>query len=201
MSQEVENKYYKHNFVRVDGKNAFIELSDYPLSIGKMLLRFCHYNPNNDNKQDNKIDIYLDILDFLGLCNLVESNYLLKKADFFKKNNKINDSLYEKLSGSTRERAQQLSLPFQLPEGKCVSKTFKIIPSTKYCYNLMASYRLGVEADNGLIIPEGRTLSYIQVPMEHVTLAGLMAYGKLRITAYETVRIGTFKNEYRFTRD
>lgn len=197
MDNQVE--YYKHNFARMDARGAFVELSDYSLSIGKMLFRFVKYNQQT-NKQEYKIDIYMDVQEYLGLCNLVESMYLMKKADFYKNKGQINDSLYEKLSGYTPDKVQGLQVPFQIPQGKGLSKTFKIIPSTKYCYNLMALYRLGNANATGLIIPEGKTLSYIQIPMSHEDLAGLLMYGKIRIEAYETVKLRKYAGEYVFNR-
>lgn len=194
-----EQVYYKHNFARIDARGAFVELVDYSLSIDKMLFRFVKYNEQT-KRQDYKIDIYMDVIDYLGLCNLVESTYLMKKADFLKNKGQINDSLFEKLSGYTPDKVKGLVVPFQVPAGKGLSKTFKIIPSTKYCYNLMALYRLGNESATGLIMPEGKTLSYIQIPMSHEALAGFLMYGKIRIEAYETVKLRKYAGEYVFNR-
>lgn len=197
MDKQVE--YYKHNFARMDARGSFVELSDYSLSIGKMLFRFVKYNQQT-NKQEYKIDIYMDVTEYLGLCNLVESMYLMKKSEFYKNKGQINDSLYESLTGYTPDKVQGLQVPFQIPQGKGLSKTFKIVPSTKYCYNLMALYRLGNANATGLIVPEGKTLSYIQIPMSHEDLAGLLIYGKMRIQAYETVKLRKYAGEYVFNR-
>lgn len=193
-----EKVYYAHNFVRKDARGSFVEAVDSALPIGKMMLNFCKYN-GLTNKMEYTIPIYLNVDEALYLIESVKSTNLYRKLAVIKKQG-LQTPAYSKLSGISMSKLEKYKakLPFEVPAGKTVSKTFTIEPSSKYDYLLRATYKLGREDDKGLIIPEGKPLAYIMVALSHEDLCGFMLFIEKRIQAYETAKMIAYASEYDF---
>lgn len=190
-------KYYNYNFTRLDAKNCFVELVDRGLDIGKMLFRFVKYNPNQGNRQEFTIDFYLSVEEFLALAESVKNGNLYKLIQQAKREGN-QQAVYSKLTGYAPDKLEGRRFPFQVPSGKAVSKSLEIQASTKSDYLLTGVYRLGNEKNNGLIVPEGPRLAYVQIPMSHAQFVGFMKYGEFRIQAYEVVRMIKNRDRYEF---
>lgn len=186
---------YIHNFAREDSKGSFVELSDYPFDIGKILINFVKYN-DETHKQEFNIPIYLDFKDFFGIIESVKSGRVYKRIhEEIKKGNTF-ANVNQFLSGDSSEKAKTRKYPFSVPEGKAVSKSFQFSPSKKSDYLIKACYSIGREEENGLIVPDGKVINYIQIPMSHQTLVGFLTYGYVRIQAYENMKMLNFKDEF-----
>lgn len=186
---------YIHNFAREDSKGSFVELSDYSFDIGKILINFVKYDEKT-HKQEFNIPIYLDFKEFFGIFEAVKSGRIYKKiqSEIKRGNNFVN--VNQILSGDSIEKAKTKKYPFNVPNGKAVSKSFQFSASTKSDYLMKASYAIGREEENGLIVPEGKIINYIQIPMNHQTLIGFLTYGYVRIQSYETMKMINFKDEF-----
>lgn len=193
-----EKVYYAHNFVRKDARGSFVEAVDSALPIGKMMLNFCKYN-GLTNKMEYTIPIYLNVDEALYLTEIVKNSNLYRKLAAIKKQG-LQAPAYSKLTGISMSKIEKYraKLPFEVPAGKTVSKTFDILPSTKYDYLLKATYRLGSEDEKGLIIPEGKPLAYIMIALSHEDLCGFMLFIEKRIQAYETAKMIAYATEYDF---
>ncbi len=190
-------KYYDYNFTRLDAKNCFVELVDRPLGIGKMLFRFVKYDPAQGNRQEFTLDFYLSVEEFLAMAESVKNGNLYKLIQQSKRES-APKPVYSKLAGYSPDKLGERKFPFQVPKGKSVSKSLEIKASTKSDYLITGIYRLGSERDNGLIVPEGAPLAYVQIPMSHGQFVGLMKYGELRIQAYEVVKMIVNRDRYEF---
>lgn len=185
---------YRRNFARTDRKGVILELSDYPFSIGKIQINFVSYDTNTF-KTKFQIPIYMDFTEFLSFREAIRNGSVLRKLQ-----NSTNS--YEKgftlMAGDGALKAQNKSYPFKVPQGKAVSRQFAVQKSTSNDYCLIASYSLAREDSKGLIVPEGKPLNYIMVPIAHNDLMGFLEMGKIRIEAFENMKMLNFKDSFTF---
>lgn len=186
---------YIHNFAREDSKGAFVELSDFSFEIGKILINFVKYDENT-HKTEFTIPIYLDFKEYFALVEEVRSGRIYHRISEEKSKGNMYANVNQILSGDSAEKAKMKKYPFEVPNGKAVSKSFSFSVSKKSGYLLKASLGLGREDEKGLIIPDGKIINYIQIPINHKELYGFLRYGEIRIMAYENMKMMHFKDEF-----
>ena len=152
---------YIHNFAREDSKGAFVELSDFSFDIGKILINFVKYDENT-HKTEFTIPIYLDFKEYFALVEEVRSGRIYRRISEEKSKGNMYANVNQILSGDSAEKARTKKYPFEVPNGKAVSKSFSFSVSKKSGYLLKASLGLGREDEKGLIIP-GVQYKYIEV--------------------------------------
>lgn len=154
-------------FIRIDGKNVFVEAVD-SFAIRKVKINFVEYDPSLNNKQTKSIPFYLDLDKSLLLSNDILSGKLKYLADIEMKNKKGSyaSPIYTQLGGIGKEKLKEKKeLPFEVPDGLCISRMFAITPGEKYPWILSGQIGLGKEQDNGLITPQGKPVQIVRVPM------------------------------------
>lgn len=181
--------------IRLDGKNVFLEVLSDAFSIGKVQINFCEYDPNNGNKQIKKIPIYIDIDKFLVLCHDIMSGKMAKlaeieRADTVKRKNYAkstgkedkyiyckeiyddlggigSESLAKKLSAHKLKNTGKPLYNFEIPSGQSLSRQFKITPGDRKPWILSGEQGLGKENDTKLIVPQGKSLEIVRIPLEN----------------------------------
>ena len=130
MSRKNEKKENINQIAKVSGRTSFVEWTRDAFEIEKIHLGFHTYDESRaqGDRITSKVHIYLDIEEFLALCQDVYSyNMLRKKQNFDKTGNKYGD-LFKKLGGTSIARLKKNER--ERPDGKAESRTFKIQPSS-----------------------------------------------------------------------
>ena len=132
----------------------------------------------------------------LALTNEIMCGNLQKKIAYAKRTGKfngvsINDytAYYLNMGGIKEQRIidkfndYKASFPWVV-KGKGISRQFKIQSGKKYPYLLRAEYSIGQSDEKGLIVPQGRPLSYVTIPLTSESFEELAATVDAHIRAY-----------------
>lgn len=187
---------------RFDGQGVFLEILNTAFTIGKVQMNFCTYDTKT-HKQTNKLEIYLDMGKALALAEMIVNTELDRKIKEMKDSKKANayTSYFTDMGGINlhpngklnKVKYDKLAEQFNwLKEDKDLSRQFKLQESTKYKYMLRAEYSLGHVDDKGLIVPEGKPLTYVQVPITEDDAYILAINIKMHIQAYWNQYYGKF---------
>ena len=168
---------------RIDGRGCFFEVLSNMFDRNKVIIKFVTYDETTF-KQTNDIAIFLDIEEFLVICEDMNFGTIQRKADVLKKEQKY-DSIYESLGGKVHKALVNGVLQ---KTGKVDSRIFKISAATKSnSADLMftAIAASGVEQPTGLITPDfSKPYERIMVPVQSKKVRGLFLKTKLRIEAF-----------------
>lgn len=179
-------------FVRLDGKDSFVEL-DYGFYVesGKILMRFCKYNPQNNNKMDFTIPVYFDAAEFIGLYEKLKASRMWDYSRRLSYEKKINEVLYASYSGYGVQKTQTLKdkIPFPVGENEAVAKVFQVLPSMNKTYMLKASIMKGQELPTGAIKPIFNNPRYIQIPGDYEDIIGFLGMGVMRLQTLDMLRM------------
>ena len=169
---------YSTQVFRVDGKNSFMEVLNTAYPIGKVQFNFVEYDPNQNNKQTKKLDIYMDTLTAVALAERIlngEFERMIEKAKATGKFNGANVSSYTSFftdMGGISEANVEKKLdeykakyPF-VQSGVAISRQLKIQTGSKYPFVLRAEYGPGKSNETGLIVPAGNAPVYINLPID-----------------------------------
>jgi hypothetical protein len=147
-----------NQIIRLDGKNVFLEVMSNAFSIGKVQINFIEYNPEaeKNNRQTKNIPIYIDMDKFLVLANDILSGRMAKLAQQSREARDKGGFRYAKeifvdLGGVSAEKLKKRGQ--ERPDGKSLSRQFKITPGDKLPWILSAEVGPGVEDEKGLIVP------------------------------------------------
>lgn len=179
---------------RFDGQNVFLEVLNSAFTIGKLQMNFCSYD-DKTHKQTNKLEIYLDLGKALSFSQMILNGAIDRNIAELKANKKAfaYQSYFTDMGGVNlhsngilnKQRFEKLSKQFDwLKEDKDLSRQFKLQESTKYKYMLRAEYSLGHVDDKGLIVPEGKPMVYIQIPLSEEDTYNLAKTIEIHINAY-----------------
>lgn len=188
-------RFVSGSFARLDGKDCFVELdmSFYLKSNGKMIMRFCKYNPSNNNRMEYTIPIYLEAQEFLGMYDRLKSSNFEAVAKQYA-NSDPNKTLIASYSGYGKAKAAALKargdIPFDIAPEDAVAKILEIGPSTKYTYVLKGTICKGIEQGNGAVKPNRQKDSSktIMIAGSYETILGFFHMGAVRINALEMIR-------------
>ena len=142
----------RYQIIRKDARNCFVEtLSDCFIN-NKIHLGFSQYDMGRQKgeRQTSRVNIYINIPDFLHLTHEALSGALHMRAKQLKD---LNDQkpLYEQLGGTSAERLAQYGRPRL--DGKSVSRIVKLIWGQKVDYLFIADSGPGESDTKGLIVP------------------------------------------------
>jgi hypothetical protein len=147
-----------NQIIRLDGKNVFLEVMNNAFPIGKVQINFIEYNPEaeKNNRQTKNIPIYIDMDKFLVLANDILSGRMAKLAQQSREARDKGGYRYAKeifvdLGGVPAEKLKERGQ--ERPDGKDLSRQFKITPGDKLPWILSAEVGPGRKEENGLIAP------------------------------------------------
>lgn len=184
------------NFFRIDGKNSFMELLPFAFAIGKLQINFVQYDEVS-KKQTRKLECYLSIEEALTFSNLILSGRLdriIKEAKTTGKfeEKEVNDytSYYTVMGGIVydnkpdRFKADKEKHPWLNSQNDSISRQFKVLVSNKYKYVLRCEYGIGKRNEKGLIVPQGKTQEYIQIPLSEYDAIAMAKSIEMNIQGY-----------------
>ena len=187
---------YSTQIFRVDGKNSFVEVLNVAFPIKKVQINFVEYDPNQNNKQTKKLDMYMDFWLANSLAERVLSGSFAAMIEKAKAEGRFNGSaitaytsFFTDMGGVSEEKvAKNFShykekYPF-LQQGMAISRQLKIQTGTKYPYVLRAEYGPGKSSDKGLIVPQGSAPMFINLPMDADSFYKMAVAIKMSCQAY-----------------
>lgn len=184
---------------RVDGKDVFFEVMNNAFEIGKVLINFAQYDPNNSNKQTKLIPIYMDFQDFLVLAQDVKSGRVAKyQADHKNDQYPYTVDEYTLLGGVSADKLAKRDKA--RPDGKCLSRQFKLVVGKKFIFQ--AEMGAGHENEKGLIVPDYKTNTaeaVVKVPMDSKALKGMFLLAEKHIEAF--IAKGYINGDYEYKKD
>ncbi len=185
-----------HNqIIRLDGRNCFVEALDSAFAIEKVQLNFVSYD-DKSNKQTALIPYYLDFTDFMVLEQDILSGRLAKLAETEKaKGAKYPQSIYMQQGGVSAKKLEQRGQ--KRPDGKSLSRVFKIVPGDKYPFMVQAEQGAGEENDKGLIVSKfgGKPELRVMIPMQSEDTKKFVLMIGAKIRAYMAAQYVYFNKE------
>lgn len=147
------------DIISIDNGNTAVEIKDSAFEIGKVLFNFIKRGPDGKHP-DFKIQIYMDIPEFLLFSQSVKNHLFLKKNEKIKTNFLATGgcgfpaATKEFLGGTSK--ASLAAKGRTRPDKMSESRVLKLFPATKSKINhviLQAECGGGEEANTGIIIP------------------------------------------------
>lgn len=152
---------------RVDGRNSFVEITAYGLSIDKVYINFVEYNKDAPagQRMSASIGIYMNMFEANVLsCDIMSGRISklgeLARTDAKAKGQKYSGAVYVKQGGT----------PAKSNSGQAVSRMFEIIPGERQPWILCAKQGKAHETKEGLIVMDGKPECTIRVPLTHEKL-------------------------------
>lgn len=171
-----------NQIIRIDGRGVFLEVIRNCFNIGKVQINFIEYDPKNNNQQTKNIPLFIDMDKFLVLANDIltgrisalankererveklkkdlqakgkETKYIYCKEIFTDMGGIPSAKLVEKKEAWAERHPNKPMFRFDIPEGKALSRQFKITPGASQPW--IFSGEQGIGDDNnetGLIVP------------------------------------------------
>ena len=147
---------------RVDGRNTFLEITTYGLSIDKVYINFVEYDQKAQAGQRTKasIGIYMDMFEAQVLSRDIMSGRIstlgkLAREDAKAKEQKYMSPVFTK-QGGTSARSNN---------GQAISRLFEVTPGDRQPWILCAKQGKAHESGNGLIVMDGAPDCTIRVPL------------------------------------
>lgn len=187
-----EKKNFRNaQIFRADGKGVFMEVLNSAFRIGKVQINFIQYDTGT-NKQQKRIDTFLDVDDALLLCQDIltgKMSGLSKKAKDLatEKGYKYASYIYQKQGGvhaTTLAKRNQTRA-----DGKALGREFKITPGSSQPWILSAEQGPGKELEKGLIKME-KSEEIIRVPLDDDGLKKFALVLKAHIEGYVSQQYG-----------
>lgn len=132
-----ESKYYNKQLMKVNGKDKFFEVMNNSFGIDKVQINFVAFDPSKASgaKYTDEISIFIDFADMYVLCQDILSGRISGLIEQSKKNNKMYEPAFKDDGGITAEtlksRKDRTGKSMERPDHMALSRSFKIIPSTK----------------------------------------------------------------------
>lgn len=176
---------------RIDGKNVFMEVMNSAFGIDKVQLNFKAYDESKPAGQrfTQEVSIYLDVDYFLVLAQDLLSGKLSALAKIAleeakKQGRQYASELkdYTDLGGVSKETLAQRNQT--RPDGKDLSRQFKITPGDKMPWILSGEQGPGEATDKGLISPKGRSEQLIRIPLTDKDFKALVLKVKAHYEAF-----------------
>lgn len=222
-----------NQITRVDGKNTFLEVMRDAFTIQKVHINFIEYDPNKNNQQTKKIETYIDFDKFLFLIESIlkgglvakakaenallqerinkalqekqDTKYIYAKEVFVDMGGISSKSLPRKIEAWKKKHPDKPMFNFEIPQGKCISRQFKITPGMKKPWVLSGEQGIGDDNNKtGLIVPvpTGNDKMYrpkeiVRVPFEsHDDLKKFALICKAHIEGFISATYVDYVNKY-----
>lgn len=150
--------------LRIDGKDAFLEVLCGSASIDKVAINFVTYDKSKPagQREKDKVMVYLDIFEAQVLAGDILSGKISALAQMSRQKAKeagssYPEAVYAKLGGTSAKNT---------PDNKAVSRQFQVVPGAQKPWILAAMSGPGKEQPSGLIAPDGRPTTTIRIPMD-----------------------------------
>lgn len=177
----------QNQIVRKDARDCFVESLNDAFEIGKTHFAFASYDMSKPagSRQTNSVHIYINADEFLELCRKITSGelrYMLQT----KKQNRDSSYLYQHLGGTSAKKLYQQGRARS--DGKSLSRTVQLLPSTKSDFLFVADSGPGEETPKGLIVPKfGKNPeNHVSVMMTYDAFSELMLLTKAHYQAWLT---------------
>ena len=181
----MQDERNQNQIVRKDAKDCFIESLNDAFEIGKTHFAFASYDMSKPagSRQTNSVHIYINADEFLELCRKITSGelrYMLQT----KKQNRDSSYLYQHLGGTSAKNLNRQGRA--RADGKSLSRTVQLLPSTKSDFLFVADSGPGEETAKGLIVPKfGKNPeNHVSVMMTYDTFSELMLLTKAHYQAW-----------------
>jgi len=187
--------------IRKDARNCFVESKNDCFNLGKAHLEFASYDMAKDkgSRFVGHVHIYIDMAEFLELCNEALSGWLHTQMNRVKQlmseseknpadanlKKQINAPLYETMGGTP---ANKLKEPRS--DGMGQSRTMRLFVGQKRDYLLRAESGPGQADEKGLIVPKygGKPEQQVSVALGWRDLNQLLLMTKAHYDAWLTVQ-------------
>lgn len=183
----MQDERNQNQIVRKDARDCFVESLNDAFEIGKTHFAFATYDMNKPagSRQTNSVHIYINADEFLELCRKITSGelrYMLQT----KKQNRDNSYLYQHLGGTYAKNLYKQGRA--RADGKSLSRTVQLLPSTKSDFLFVADSGPGEETAKGLIVPKfGKNPeNHVSVMMTYDAFSELMLLTKAHYQAWLT---------------
>lgn len=160
-----------NQIIRFDGRNVFVEVLDWSLPIGKVILAFREYDLSRPKGEKfvKEIDIFMDVAEFETLAHDISFRFIDRVARKAREvqqagNYKYCKEIYTDMGGTPFERLSKEKKATR-PDMKDESRLFKITPGDKVPWILSAESGPGKRMETGLIAPDGKPDVIIRVPL------------------------------------
>ncbi len=175
----------QYQIIRKDAKNCFVESLNDAFPIEKVHFVFATYDVSKPagQRQTNNIHIYVAVDEFLELCrklNCGELRYIMQN----KKTQKDSTPIFQSLGGTSSQKLAEQGRA--RADGKCLSRTIKLVCGEKTDFLLIADSGPGDATDKGLIVPKfgNKPENHVAVSMTFETLSGLLLTTKIHYEAF-----------------
>ena len=183
----MQDERNQNQIVRKDAKDCFVESLNDAFEIGKTHFAFASYDMSKPagSRQTNSVHIYINADEFLELCRKITSGelrYMLQT----KKQNRDSSYLYQHLGGTSAKNLNRQGRA--RADGKSLSRTVQLLPSTKSDFLFVADSGPGEETAKGLIVPKfGKNPeNHVSVMMTYDAFSELMLLTKAHYQAWLT---------------
>jgi hypothetical protein len=182
-------KKSEQQIIRFDGKNVFVEVTNFAFSIEQVELGFYEYDANQERNSriKQKVITYLSFADFLVLANDVLSGRMSKLAASEKQRKEDSKDRYARaiftsLGGVSKEKLQAKGK--ERADGMALSRQIKITPGDRVPWILSGEQGPGEETATGLIAPKGRSEEVVRVPLDDDSIKKFFLVTQAHIQAY-----------------
>jgi len=166
----------RHQLIRIDARNCFVESKNDWFHLGKAHLEFMAYDASRaeGSRATARVHIYIDLPEFLQLSNEALTGTLHTRMTRIKQRladqtnppdeaerKKLNAAVYESMGGTSAERMKE-----RRADGMSQSRVFRIFVGQKRDYLLCAESGPGKTDAKGLIVPQ-----YGNKPEQKVSVA------------------------------
>ena len=183
----MQDERNQNQIVRKDARDCFVESLNDAFEIGKTHFAFASYDMSKPagSRQTNSVHIYINADEFLELCRKITSGelrYMLQT----KKQNRDSTYLYQHLGGTSAKNLYRQGRA--RADGKSLSRTVQLLPSTKSDFLFVADSGPGEETAKGLIVPKfGKNPeNHVSVMMTYDAFSELMLLTKAHYQAWLT---------------
>lgn len=183
----MQDERNQNQIVRKDARDCFVESLNDAFEIGKTHFAFASYDMSKPagSRQTNSVHIYINADEFLELCRKITSSelrYMLQT----KKQNRDSTYLYQHLGGTSAKNLYRQGRA--RADGKSLSRTVQLLPSTKSDFLFVADSGPGEETAKGLIVPKfGKNPeNHVSVMMTYDAFSELMLLTKAHYQAWLT---------------
>ena len=183
----MQDERNQNQIVRKDARDCFVESLNDAFEIGKTHFAFASYDMSKPagSRQTNSVHIYINADEFLELCRKITSGelrYMLQT----KKQNRDPTYLYQHLGGTSAKNLYRQGRA--RADGKSLSRTVQLLPSTKSDFLFVADSGPGEETTKGLIVPKfGKNPeNHVSVMMTYDAFSELMLLTKAHYQAWLT---------------
>ena len=183
----MQDERNQNQIVRKDARDCFVESLNDAFEIGKTHFAFASYDMSKPagSRQTNSVHIYINADEFLELCRKITSGelrYMLQA----KKQNRDSTYLYQHLGGTSAKNLYRQGRA--RADGKSLSRTVQLLPSTKSDFLFVADSGPGEETAKGLIVPKfGKNPeNHVSVMMTYDAFSELMLLTKAHYQAWLT---------------